>query len=77
MEATRTIEAHEVRRKSLNMARIRKWQNKSAKHVDKGLCYLDRMNTLGGDKNDQETEISFKLEKVCLCEFSSFGSVEN
>ena len=59
----------EVQRKSPNMARISKWQNKSAKHVNKGLRYLDRMNALGlgEDQNDQETEVSFKLEKVCLC----------
>ena len=62
----------EVQRKSPNMARISKWQNKSAKHVNKGLRYLDRMNALGEDQNDQETEVSFKLEKVCLCEFSSW-----
>ena len=61
-----------VQRKSPNMASISKWQNKSAKHVNKGVRYLDRMNALGENKNDQGTEISFKLEKVCLCGFSSW-----
>ena len=60
----------EVQKKSPNMARISKWQNKSAKHVNKGLRYLDRLNALGEEKNDQRTEISFKLEKVYLCELS-------
>ena len=62
----------EVQRKSPSMARISKWKNKSAKHVNKGLRYLDRVNALGKEKNDQRTEISCKLEKVCLCEFSSW-----
>ena len=67
----------EVQRKSPNMARISKWQNKSAKHVNKGLRYLDRMNALGEEQNDQGTEVSFKLEKVCLREFSSCMVVSN
>ena len=59
----------EIEKKIPNMAKVSKWQDKSAKHVDKGLRYVDQMKTLGQDKNDQKTEISFKLEKVCLCEF--------
>ena len=87
MEATHTIEERRQRlienaarrnkkskclQKNPNMAKVSKWQDKPAKHVDKGLRYMDQMKTLGQDKNDQKTEISFKLEKVCLCEFSSW-----
>ena len=61
----------EIEKKNPNMIKVSKWQDKSAKHVDKGLRYMDQMKTLGQNKNDQKTEISFNLEKVCLCEFSS------
>ena len=61
----------EMEKKNPNMTKVSKWQDKSAKHVDKGLRYMDQMKTLGQDKNDQKTKISFKLEKVGLCEFSS------
>ena len=61
----------EIEKKNPNTTKVSKWQDKSAKHVDKGLRYMDQMKTQGQEKSDQKTEISFKLEKVSLCEFSS------
>ena len=46
------------------MTKINKWKKKSAKHVNKGLRYLDEIEAL--DKHDKIKEITFKLEKVCF-----------
>jgi DNA replication protein DnaD len=53
----------EVSKRSPEMSKINKWQKKSAKYVNKGLDYLDQIGAL----DHQATEISFKIEKVCLC----------
>ncbi len=51
------------------MAKINKWQEKSAKYVNKGHLYLDVIGAVDQD-NLQVTEISFKMEKVCFaCKF--------
>ena len=54
----------EVAKRSPDMTRINKWKKKSAKHVNKGLRYLDEIEAL--DKHDKTKEITFKLEKVCF-----------
>jgi hypothetical protein len=56
----------EVTKRSPDMTKINKWQGKSAKYVNKGHRYLDEIAALDQD-NQQATEISFQMEKVCFC----------
>ncbi len=59
----------EITKRSPDMTKINKWQEKSARYVNKGHRYLDEIGALVQD-NQQATEISFNLEKVCFaCEF--------
>ncbi len=51
------------------MAKMNKLQQKSAKYVKKGHRHLNKIGAVDQD-NQQATEISFKMEKVCFaCKF--------
>ena len=54
-----------VTKQNPDMSKINKWQNKSSKYVDKGLRYLDEIDTLDKDENHESLDVNFKLEKVC------------
>ena len=58
----------EMQKRSPRMTKVMKWQEKSAKYVNRGLRYVDKYDALGKD-NREETEISFNLEKVFCVQF--------
>ena len=47
------------------MAKINNWNEKSAKYVNKGLRYMNKIDALDQENNDRTKEISFNVEKVC------------
>ena len=55
----------EIRNRRPNMAKINNWKEKSAKYVNKGLRYMNKIDALDQENNDRTKEISFNMEKVC------------
>ena len=55
----------EIRNRRLDMAKINNWKEKSAKYVNKGLCYMNKIDALDQENTDDRTkEISFNMKKV-------------
>ena len=50
----------EMRRQNPNMNKVMKWQKKSVKYVNRGLCYMNEFDSLVKDNRD-ENEISFNV----------------
>ena len=51
----------EMRKETPNMNKVMKWQEKSARYVNRGLRYMNKFDA----QNEDNREISFNLEKVC------------
>ena len=55
----------EIRNRRPDMAKINNWKEKSAKYVNKGLHYMNKIDALDQENTDDRTkEISFNMEKV-------------
>ena len=55
----------EMQKRIPKMSKVMKWQEKSVKHVNRGLRYMNEFDVQGEDNR----EISFNLEKVCVYNF--------
>ena len=53
----------EVKKRNPDMGKILNWQKRSARHVNKGLRYMNSFDVLR-KKNHEETKILFNIEKV-------------
>ena len=60
----------EMQKRVPKMSKVMKWQEKSVKYVNRGLRYMNEFDAQGEDNR----EISFNLEKVCVY---NFGQVIN
>ena len=58
----------EMQKRSPRMTKVMKWQEKSARYVNRGLRYMNKFDALDKD-NHEETEIFFNLEKVLCVQF--------
>ena len=56
---------HEMQKRTPKMSKVMKWQEKSVKYVNRGLRYMNEFDAQGEDNH----EISFNLEKVCVYNF--------
>ena len=59
----------EVKKRNPDMGKILNWQKRSARHVNKGLRYMNSFDALRKE-NHEETKILFNIEKVCFSCFS-------